>query len=155
MTLAGFWRAAEAGLDQWAANEPASATTLQWRERRRLRLFRVDAARLDASWPPPMPELPPVSCTDAAIGRLYVLEGSTLGGQIINRSLAARTPDDPLSTVALRGLAPYGEQTGSMWAAYRRAVSLLAVDTEAVVGSAVETFALLETWCRAPLAGHR
>ena len=60
-----------------------------------------------------MPDLPPVPGTDEALGRLYVLEGSTLGGTFIDRHLA--TLPSLGSTVRLRAFSPYGRETGAMW----------------------------------------
>ncbi|WP_416757168.1 biliverdin-producing heme oxygenase [Roseateles sp. So40a] len=83
-----------------------------------------------------------------AIGSLYVLEGSALGGQVLTRQLAGQglTPD--------RGAAyfhGYGERTGAMWREFRA----LAQDTAggdaasrtAACKAAVQTFkALIETF---------
>src|SRR5206468_2644054 len=107
----GFWRAAEAGLDAWAARFPAEAEAVTWPARRRAGLF---AADLDALGAPPaaaVPRLAPVAATDAALGRLYVLEGSTLGGTFIEQHL---TGLPCLSGVRLRAFSPYGPETGAM-----------------------------------------
>ena len=86
--LHGFWAAAEAGLDVWAAREPGAAHTLGWHRRRRTALFAGDLAALGADpAASPTPPLQPVASTDEALGRLYVLEGSTLGGTFIDRHL--------------------------------------------------------------------
>lgn len=50
------------------------------------------------------------------IGVLYVLEGSTLGGQMIARHLKKR-PE--FSSVQMRFLEGYGAETGSMWQRFR------------------------------------
>ena len=52
------------------------------------------------------------------MGRLYVLEGSTLGGAFIDRHLAT-VPE--LSGLRLRAFSPYGSETGVMWHGFRRA----------------------------------
>ena len=52
------------------------------------------------------------------MGRLYVLEGSTLGGAFIDRHLAT-VPE--LSGLRLRAFSPYGPETGAMWQGFRRA----------------------------------
>ena len=62
--------------------------------------------------------LDPVTGTDAALGRLYVLEGSTLGGVFIDRHLAALPRLAGLPR--LHAFSPYGAETGAMWAAFRR-----------------------------------
>lgn len=46
-----------------------------------------------------------------ALGALYVVEGSTLGGRIIQRTLSSRG----ISDIRLNFLDPYGEDTGRMW----------------------------------------
>jgi heme oxygenase len=46
-----------------------------------------------------------------ALGHLYVVEGSTLGGRLILRELRARGIADP----ALSFLDPYGSASGSIW----------------------------------------
>jgi heme oxygenase len=83
-----FWRAAEAGLDDWAAREPEAAGAVDWARRRRSALFAADLAALGAAAAPGLPDLPDVEGTDEALGRMYVLEGSTLGGTFIDRHLA-------------------------------------------------------------------
>jgi len=68
------------------------------------------------------PRLPPMDAVETpafpsprsraeALGMLYVLEGSTLGGKVILRELAGRGVD----TVSLAFLDPYGRQAGERW----------------------------------------
>jgi heme oxygenase len=87
--------------------------------------------------------------TDEALGRLYVLEGSTLGGTFIDRHLAG------LSSlgrgVRVRAFSPYGSETGAMWHAFRRTVRRHVTgggDAARVVAAGRETFAALAEWCR-------
>ncbi|WP_347059817.1 biliverdin-producing heme oxygenase [Blastococcus sp. HT6-30] len=144
----GFWAAAEAGLDGWAARRPADAGTVDWTRRRRAGLFAADLAALGAPVPAAAPALPPVAGTDEALGRLYVLEGSTLGGTFIDRHLAGLPR---LSGVRIRAFSPYGPETGAMWAAYRRATRehvATGGDVERIVSAARETFGALAAWCR-------
>lgn len=153
VALERFFGAAQAGLDRWALACPAEAAAVQWPQRRRLGLFGDDVAALDvppADPRPAAPVLPAVSGTGQALGRLYVLEGSSLGGQVINRAFAARLPDDPLVGVRLRGLDPYGDATGMMWRALRQRTTTWASTPprqRVVVAAAVSTFAALDTWC--------
>jgi heme oxygenase len=144
----GFWQAAEAGLDRWAAQCPADAEQLQWSRRRRTALFADDLARLGAEASVRAPELPAVTGTDEALGRLYVLEGSTLGGVFIDRHLAGLPA---LADVRIRAFSPYGAETGAMWAAYRRATRARIAaggDAGTVLRAARSTFAALAGWCR-------
>jgi heme oxygenase (biliverdin-IX-beta and delta-forming) len=82
----------------------------------------------------------------AALGGMYVLEGSTLGGQIINRHL--------LNTLgnAVEGsttyFTAYAGQTGSMWKNFLQLLCEAAVATngkQEIIESAVNTFTLLNT----------
>lgn len=146
--LHGFWVAAERGLDEWATRLPVDARSVDWPRRRRAELFAADLAALGAPASAAVPALPPVPGTDDALGRLYVLEGSTLGGTFIDRHLA----DLPgLAGVRIRAFSPYGPDTGAMWAGYRRVTRARVAaggDAERILASARETFRALAEWCR-------
>ncbi|MCF6506894.1 biliverdin-producing heme oxygenase [Blastococcus sp. MG754426] len=144
----GFWTAAERGLDEWAARHPADAATAGWARRRRAGLFAADLAALGAPVPGAAPGLPAVPGTDEALGRLYVLEGSTLGGTFIDRHLAALPL---LAGVRLHAFSPYGAETGAMWAAYRRVARAHVAaggNADRVVAAARDAFRELSEWCR-------
>jgi heme oxygenase len=146
----GFWVAAESGLDAWAARSPADADDVAWGRRRRAALFDADLTRLGGTATGDVPHLPAVADTDQALGRLYVLEGSTLGGTFIDRHLAALPQ---LSGVRIGAFSPYGSETGAMWAAFRRVTRERVAaggDAEAMIESARETFRALAAWCRPP-----
>ncbi len=144
----GFWRAAEAGLDDWAARCPADAEGVDWPRRRRAALFASDLRQLGAPASDAAPLLPSVPGTDEALGRMYVLEGSTLGGVFIDRHLAA-LPE--LAGVTVGSFSPYGSETGAMWAAFRRSTRARVSaggDAAAMLASARTTFSGLADWCR-------
>jgi heme oxygenase len=144
----GFWRAAEDGLDDWAARCPDDAERVQWPRRRRAALFAADLRALGSTASGRVPPLPPVPGTDEALGRMYVLEGSTLGGVFIDRHLTG-LPE--LAGVTVRSFSPYGSETGAMWAAFRRTTRARIADggdAGAMLGSARTTFAALAGWCR-------
>jgi heme oxygenase len=146
--LHGFWRAAEAGLDEWAARFPADAESVTWSARRRAGLFAADLEALGAAPAPSEPELPQVHGTDAALGRLYVLEGSTLGGTFIDRHLAGLPA---LAEVRVRAFSPYGAETGAMWHAFRRSTRARVArggDPDAMLAAATGTFRALAEWCQ-------
>ncbi|MEU2349478.1 biliverdin-producing heme oxygenase [Modestobacter sp. NPDC049651] len=148
--LHGFWAAAEAGLDGWAAEHPDDAAAVDWSGRRRTHLYAADLAALGAVPASDGPQLPPVTSTDAALGRLYVLEGSTLGGQFIDRHLASLP--QLAGAGGLAAFSPYGERTGAMWHGFRQATRdrvATGGDADEVVGAARETFTALAAWCGA------
>jgi len=143
----GFWRAAEDGLDDWAGRFPADAAAVTWGARRRAGLFAADLDALDAAPSAHEPRLAPVPGTDEALGRLYVLEGSTLGGTFIDRHLAGLPQ---LSGVRLRAFSPYGGETGAMWHAFRgvtRARVARGGDPDVMLAAATGTFRALARWC--------
>ncbi|MCO7222343.1 biliverdin-producing heme oxygenase [Klenkia sp. PcliD-1-E] len=144
-----FWVAAETGLDTWAATDPGTAEDLDWAGRRRADLFAADLAALGAvPTADPAPAVPAPSSTDEALGTMYVLEGSTLGGVFIDRHLASLPALAGVGTV--RAFSPYGERTGARWAAFRRTTREHVTrggDADAVVGAARRTFVLMAQWC--------
>lgn len=156
--LHAFWRAAEAGLDDWAARSPVDAARVDWAHRRRTHLYAEDLRALGGRPLTSGPALPAVLDTDHALGRMYVLEGSTLGGTFIDRHLAHLPA---LSGVRLRAFSPYGERTAAMWHSYRKATRAHVAaggDAGRVVDAASETFAALAGWVddpRAVGASHR
>jgi heme oxygenase len=97
-------------------------------------------------------------CSDAArlaadpahaIGSLYVMEGSTLGGQVISRRLRHESwrPEG-----GLRYFDPYGPHTGRHWKQTREQIVEAAqrLDEAAILDGAVATFELLRDWCSRP-----
>lgn len=80
----------------------------------------------------------------AALGGMYVLEGSTLGGQIINRHLSKILGDSVAGKTTY--LTAYAGQTGGMW---KRFLQLLCEagstndNKDEIIHSAVNTFSLL------------
>jgi heme oxygenase (biliverdin-IX-beta and delta-forming) len=147
--LHGFWASAEAGLDAWAEKHAADARAVDWSRRRRAGLFADDLRTLDADGGGARPRLPQVDDTDQALGRMYVLEGSTLGGTFIDRHLAGLPQ---LAGVRVRAFSPYGPDTGAMWHAFRRTTReriATGGDAEVGVAAARQTFGALAAWCRA------
>jgi heme oxygenase (biliverdin-IX-beta and delta-forming) len=92
-------------------------------------------------------DLPALNTLSFGLGTLYVVEGATLGGQIIGRHLIRNldiTPDR-----GGRFFASYGSQVRVMWEAFGAAVKIHSnnSDVEAsVVQSACETFATFIRW---------
>ncbi len=149
--LHAFWAAAEDGLTGWAARHPDDAARVDWPHRRRAHLYEADLRTLGSAAADVRPALPEVRDTDEALGRLYVLEGATLGGTVIDRHLATLPA---LAAVRLRAFSPYGERTGAMWHAYRRTTRAHVAnggDATRVVGAAHDTFASLAGWVGAAL----
>jgi heme oxygenase len=81
----------------------------------------------------------------AALGSIYVMEGSTLGGQVIGRGLAQAAW---VPTGGLTYFHPYGERTGQMWRGFREWAQThpAAENHDAVAAGANRTFDLLRGW---------
>ncbi|MBG9387714.1 biliverdin-producing heme oxygenase [Caenimonas aquaedulcis] len=114
-------------------------------------MARRDAARLGAIAPPsPAVEFTALPGLSAALGSLYVMEGSALGGQVIARQVARQH-----GLHADNGAAYFngwGERTGEMWREFRTMLEqhdAQGADHEAACAGANHTFdALIHTFRR-------
>lgn len=82
-----------------------------------------------------------------AMGIMYVLEGSTLGGRVLYKHIhevLGLTPENGASYFW-----GYGTQTGNLWKTFISSLTQF-VDTEGsrdeVIGSAKKTFAIIDNW---------
>jgi heme oxygenase len=122
--------------------------------RMKTNLLRDDIKDLggDASNLPLCQSLPDLSNTSQAIGCVYVLEGATLGGQILSRqakNALAVTPE-----YAGRFFSSYGPKVGSMWKSFSQSADAYSEshpsERSAIVKSATDTFSALSSWMQAP-----
>lgn len=106
-----------------------------------------------AAWSADAPEichaLPPLKTFAQGLGCLYVLEGATLGGQLIGRHLRQQ-----LQLTAEAGAAffnSYGAHVGAMWKAFgtmaTEQAEQLGADEE-IIASAQDTFTTFDEWLR-------
>lgn len=143
----GFHVVLEPRLSAWHRR----AAVLDWDRRRKLPLLEMDldvlgvdrSTRLEL---PRCPRVPAAPTTADALGALYVVEGSTLGGRV----LRDRLRQAPLRPGCFHFLSSYGPQTGLRWHAYRAATSAWVGDdvarAEAVLRAARAGFAALVAW---------
>ncbi|PNY79478.1 biliverdin-producing heme oxygenase [Deinococcus koreensis] len=138
---------------------------LDWPERRKTHLLGADLQALGERWPDAgasaetvRPALPDEA---AAWGALYVLEGATLGGQVICRHLGPHLGLQP--GAGLSFYASYGALVGPRWKAF---LALLERRHEAAgpqaatfragaVQGACDTFAAFERWVVPALGPQR
>ena len=139
----GFWAGTEPLMTGWLAAHPEHSVALRAERRGRCAHLRTDLAALrrDAD---ALPLVPPVFervGAAAALGWLYVTEGSTLGGSVIQRKLGG--PEIAFFT-------PYPEGPGPMWKGYLEHVETWTADDperrNAVVAAAEVTFDALAGW---------
>ena len=91
--------------------------------------------------------LPTLASPGQLLGCLYVIEGATLGGQIITRRLEANLGLTPLTGAAF--FDGYGARTGGQWKAFcamLRANAGESVRQDDIVASANQTFETLGQW---------
>jgi heme oxygenase (biliverdin-IX-beta and delta-forming) len=92
-------------------------------------------------------EVPDLAGLAEGFGCLYVLEGSTLGGQFISRHVRRVLGVTPEAGGGF--FHGYGERTGEMWRAFGAAVTSFAARGETrdrIVAGAMETFRDLRRW---------
>lgn len=86
-------------------------------------------------------DLPALDSREKIFGALYVIEGSTLGGQVISRHLKEKFGLDESNGAAF--FSGYGKETGTMWKGFRDAITNFAdgdANREEIIGAANETF---------------
>ncbi|KJH78446.1 biliverdin-producing heme oxygenase [Pseudomonas sp. ES3-33] len=91
--------------------------------------------------------LPAITSRADCLGVLYVLEGATLGGQILRREIATRLGLDASTGAAF--LEVYGAATGRRWREFighLGAATLEAPARDRAVTAARNTFACFESW---------
>ncbi len=135
----------------YAAIEPAvaagaaSVDGFDFEERRKTPLLERDLAALGVLdevraaglWD----ELPEEDSAAKAFGSMYVMEGATLGGQVITRHLKQHLGIDPETGGAFFN--SYGANVGPMWKAFGTAATAFAEEANAdeeIVRSAKDTF---------------
>ncbi|WP_458119970.1 biliverdin-producing heme oxygenase [Paenibacillus sp. Z6-24] len=92
-------------------------------------------------------QLPDLSTPPRMIGCFYVIEGSTLGGQIITKQLMKFLPVEPGAGISYFN--GYGQDTREQWLAFRQMILDIGASEEEsleIVHSARETFRLLDQW---------
>ena len=96
--------------------------------------------------------LPPADSLPSLLGSLYVLEGATLGGQILTQHFARH-----LNVFPGRGCSfffSYGPEVGHRWRSFCRILSSYSSleNDMVIVQSAIQTFNCFENWLRQEVA---
>ena len=117
--------------------------------REKVSLLRGDMRMLGASEEalaalPRCPAMPLIDGVPRALGCMYVLEGATLGGQIIARHLKAQLGIDERSGGSF--FFAYGAETGTMWRAFVARLNRQPSPHDSTLAAATETFERLEAW---------
>ena len=113
-----------------------------------LGLGREDIASL-----PRAQRLPTIKCPADALGVLYVMEGASLGGQIISRQLETQLAIN--RSTGGRFFSSYGSEVGDKWRAYVATLETFGGSPAIAMRierAALETFACFEAWLGAAVA---
>ncbi|MDJ0364067.1 biliverdin-producing heme oxygenase [Hymenobacter sp. H14-R3] len=139
----GFMRPYET---QLLAHAPALGPAWEIPGRLRAHLILEDL-RVPAHQLPLCPALPPLATRPQLLGAMYVLEGSTLGGQVLARQLAKAGLD------LGRFFTGAGPLTGPRWKSFCHLLAATATpgqEEAEVVQSAIVTFQTLAAWLARP-----
>lgn len=150
-----FW-GLHCGAERVLAPFLSGVSGLDYGGRSRLPALASDLAALGSTTPGTLPVCPVArpQSVGGALGLLYVLEGSTLGGRVIRREMRAR--GHPMT--GLTFLDPYGSQAGERWRSFlavlgREAERGGAGSLDEVVLGGVRGFGHVESWlCGAEIA---
>jgi heme oxygenase (biliverdin-IX-beta and delta-forming) len=115
--------------------------------RRKLPMLDCDLKVLDLQTPMPCPNPPKLESFAEVLGAVYVLEGATLGGQVIGRHLQKQLGLSSDSGAAF--FSSYAESVGPMWLAFRQFLVAQVTSTQfesEVVAGALETFEAFAVW---------
>ena len=145
----GFYVPVETSIEKLCQNR---IPELQFSQRRKVNFLFQDLEALGLSKPqvealPLCDNLPTLTLMSEALGCMYVLEGATLGGQIISRHL--QSVHDIHETNGGAFFHSYGSDRGAMWRTFGTALTAYAAATEEdtiIIRAACSTFATLETW---------
>jgi heme oxygenase len=132
--LYGFYVGLEPLVD---ANPKLSKVTLLIDDLRVLGRASTDVRRCE--------RLPRIATASSVLGARYVIEGATLGGQLVSRRLAQTLELD--ATTGASFFIGYGAQTRQMWSSFTAEVEAAPdFDARAAGVAAIATFETLEQW---------
>lgn len=145
-TFYGYFKGLEPLLDAQLDNTVIPAYDA--RRKSHVILEDLHAMKLDTTpLPPVADQLPHVTNVHEALGALYVLEGSTLGGRVITNMLMQNL--NLHDTTYVKFFNGYGEQTEAMWGSFMGALNKYTADEKThatVIQAATDTFAYFKNW---------
>lgn len=140
-------------VEEVLARVPDLGSTLpDWPQRRKIDSLAKDLRALGAT-PQEIAELPlcvhlpAISGVEEALGTLYVLEGSTLGGQIIGRHLQATLHIGPDNGASF--FRSYRDRVAPMWKTFQEVLrSREPAGHERMINAAGHTFESIHRWLK-------
>jgi heme oxygenase (biliverdin-IX-beta and delta-forming) len=141
--LYGYYHSLEENLHQHLSIKNISDLD----KRRKSSLLLRDLNHLSFTNAPPLCEdLPPILHPADAMGAMYVLEGSTLGGEIIANMIEKQMPAE--NAVSFSFFRCYGKESMTMWQSFKNQLERFSTDAEKqdVLKSAHLTFTKFYNW---------
>jgi heme oxygenase (biliverdin-IX-beta and delta-forming) len=140
--LYGFYGPVEALIRRYLTNETFPDMTK--RSRAEYLLWDIKESGVPELPPDPCEALPVIDSFHRSLGALYVLEGSTLGGQII-AGMVSRELD---SLKSLSFFVGYGAETRRMWQSFKDFINrpFAAVQKLEIIAAAEDTFITFKNW---------
>jgi heme oxygenase len=142
-TFYGFFKPMEVLLEQYVDVNVMPDLTL----RRKAALILTDLDHLNITGYPVLAvNLPHIINTLQALGAMYVLEGSTLGGRGITKMMLKN--NSALTLSGLNFFAGYGADTGPKWVAFQNIINGITneEDVMQMVTAANDTFLKFKLW---------
>ena len=148
--MLGLHEPLERELAAWAEEPVVAARRRSPQIEADLRTLGMTAASVRALPRSPLPPLPPAPAGSRALGQLYVLDGSALGGAVIaHHAIAAGVPENACTSLA------HSKARIVCWRETRQRLDDLGPDALAqAVRAAVELFAVFEAWLHTPAPGR-
>ena len=132
------------------ANPHLSAIGFDYAARQKLPALESDLLylRTELAYLPVCVGLPPLSGLPETLGILYVVEGSTLGGQVLARKLLEMFGRE--ADRYTRFFNSYGERVGVLWKSFGELVNtnIKPADEPALVGAATAMFSAFDAWLK-------
>ncbi len=127
-----------------------SAAGIDFASRRKTPLLEEDLRILGVPCPEPEEAREPLDRTnlDFAVGCLYVLEGATLGGQLISRYLETLGIGPTTGGLFFNG---YGAKTGEMWKSFQASATQYCVSDEQIREAVTGAKSTFESFCNSML----
>jgi heme oxygenase len=144
----GFFQPVEQLINQYIGKDELE----DYVERRKATVIQDDLRyiRMEASKVAVCRDLPIIDSITAALGAMYVLEGSTLGGKIISKMLINQLQLE--GNHGVRFFSGYGEATAEKWFAFREYLDNYSSEPEEqdkMINAAKETFLKFGRWVEA------
>ncbi|RZL01604.1 MAG: hypothetical protein EOP36_10940 [Rubrivivax sp.] len=149
----GFWPGIEARIDQALTAALRAELAPRWRAPRLSDdLSRLGLSSADIRALPVCTDWPRIDGPAAALGALYVTEGSALGARHISRHLNEQLGMDAASGASF--FAGHGDRTGSLWLRFKALLSEhlpSEAEQDRAVLAATQTFSALNRWFKIAL----